>query len=124
MDKQEFLNGIDWEATLTLDFITKLYGYSLYDKQFIIDVLSEYENNGRDKVQYVYRLFVNLQEQQQRNELKNVAKKLAAQIDAEYERKVKEYEWKKKKYLQSLSEEELLQMLREKQCWMVEGLDR
>lgn len=107
MDKKEFLKGIDWEATLTLDFITKLYGYSLYDKQFIIDVLSEYENNGRDKVQYVYRLFVNLQEQQQKNEIKNVAKKLAAQIDAEYERKVKE--WQKKQ--QKLTKEQVARQI-------------
>lgn len=107
MDKQEFLKGIDWEATLTLDFIMKIYGYSLYDKQFIIDVLSEYENNGRDKVKYVYRLFVNLQEQQQRNELRNVAEKIADQIDAEYERKVKE--WQKKQ--QKLTKEQVARQI-------------
>ena len=111
MNKTEFFRDIDWEAPLSRDFITKLYGYSLCDPALLVDVLAEYEKHGRDRVKYVYRLFVDLEEQQLTQEYQPVAKRLTDQINAEYERKVKEYEWKKKRYLQSLSEEELKQML-------------
>lgn len=112
MNKAEFFRGIDWEAPLSRDFITQLYGYSMYDKTFLVDVLAEYEKHGRTGVKYIYRLYVNLEERRRRRELKPIARGLVKQIDANFERKVKEYEWKKKIYLQSLSEEELERMLK------------
>lgn len=94
MNKAEFFRDIDWEDQLSWDFITKLYGYSLYDPAFLADVLAEYEKHGRDRVKYVYRLFVDLEEQQLTQKYQTVAKRLTDQINTEYERKVKE--WKKK----------------------------
>ena len=35
MTKQEFYNNIDWQAPLCRDFFMKLYGYGLYDKEFL-----------------------------------------------------------------------------------------
>lgn len=112
MNKTEFFRGIDWEAPLSRDLITKLYGYSMYDNTFLVDVLAEYEKHGRAGVKYVYRLYVNLEEWRRKRELIPIARGLVKQIDANFERKVKEYEWKKKIYLQSLSEEELERMLK------------
>lgn len=112
MNKTEFFRGIDWKAPLSRDHMAKIYGYSLYDKQYLVKVMSEYEKHGRAGVKYVYRLYVNLEEQHRKQELKPIARGLVKQIDANFERKVKEYEWKKKIYLQSLSEEELERMLK------------
>lgn len=103
MNKTEFFRDIDWEAPLSRDFITKLYGYSLCDPALLVDVLAEYEKHGRDRVKYVYRLFVDLEEQQLTQEYQPVAKRLTDQINAEYERKVKEYEWKKKQLRKHLA---------------------
>lgn len=112
MNKQEYYNGIDWEAPLSRDHMAKIYGYSLYDKQYLVKVMSEYEKHGRAGVKYVYRLYVNLEEQHRKQELIPISRELIAQTDAKYEKKVKEYEWKKKIFLQSLSEEELERMLK------------
>lgn len=112
MNKAEFFQGIDWEAPLSRDLITQLYGYSMYDKQFLVDVLAEYEKHGRAGVKYIFRLYVNLEERHRRRELIPISRELIAQTNAKYERKVKEYEWKKKIHLQSLSEEELERMLK------------
>lgn len=97
MNKTEFFRGIDWEAPLSRDLITKLYGYSMYDNTFLVDVLAEYEKHGRAGVKYVYRLYVNLEEQHRKQELKPIARGLVKQIDANFERKVKEYESNKRK---------------------------
>ena len=97
MNKAEFFRGIDWEAPLSRDFITQLYGYSMYDKQFLVEVLAEYEKHGRAGVKYIYRLYVNLEEWHRKRELIPISKELISQTDAKYEKKVKEYEWKKKK---------------------------
>lgn len=94
MNKAEFFRDIDWETPLNRDFITKLYGYSLYDPAFLADVLAEYEKHGRDRVRCVFQIWVGLYEWQRDQELKPVAREIARKIDTEYERKVKE--WKKK----------------------------
>ena len=47
MNKTEFFRGIDWEAPLSRDHMAKIYGYSLYDKQYLVKVMSEYEKHGR-----------------------------------------------------------------------------
>ena len=96
MNKTEFFRGIDWEAPLSRDHMAKIYGYSLYDKQYLVKVMSEYEKHGRAGVKYVYRLYVNLEEQHRKQELIPIARGLVKQIDTNFERKVKEYEWKKK----------------------------
>ena len=96
MNKQEYYSGIDWEAPLSRDHMAKIYGYSLYDKQYLVKVMSEYEKHGRAGVKYVYRLYVNLEEQHWKQELIPISRELIAQTDAKYEKKVKEYEWKKK----------------------------
>lgn len=97
MNKAEFFQGIDWEAPLSRDFITQLYGYSMYDKTVLVDVLAEYEKHGRAGVKYVYRLYVNLEEWHRKRELIPISRELIAQTDANFERKVKEYESNKRK---------------------------
>lgn len=96
MNKTEFFRGIDWEAPLSRDHMAKIYGYSLYDKQYLVKVMSGYEKHGRSGVKYVYRLYVNLEEWRRKRELIPISRELIAQTDAKYEKKVKEYEWKKK----------------------------
>ena len=93
MNKQEYYNGIDWEAPLSRDHMAKIYGYSLYDKQYLVKVMSEYEKHGRAGVKYVYRLYVNLEEQRRKRELIPISRELISLTDAKYEKKVKE--WKK-----------------------------
>lgn len=90
MNKQEFFKGIDWEAPLNHDIIKKEYGYSLYDSQFLADVMAEYEKHGRSGVKYIYQLYVNLEEWNRERELKPIARDLTRRIDADYERMVKE----------------------------------
>ena len=92
MNKAEFFRGIDWEAPLSWGFLTKLYGYSMYDQQFLADVLTEYEKHGRDKVKYVYQLYVNLEELHWKHEIAPIAREFAKQIDTNYERQVKEWQ--------------------------------
>ena len=62
MTKQEFYNNIDWQAPLCRDFFMKLYGYGLYDKEFLADVLSGFQSRGRGHVRHVYDIFVELEE--------------------------------------------------------------
>ena len=82
---------IDFDADLTEQLIKRIYANSLYDPQFLADVLAEYEKHGRDRVRCVYQIWVGLYEWQRDQELKPVAREIARKIDAEYERKVKEY---------------------------------
>lgn len=88
---------IDFDADLTEQLIKRIYANSLYDPQFLADVLAEYEKRGRDRVRCVYQIWISLYEWQRDQELKPVAREIARKIDTEYERKVKEYEWKKKR---------------------------
>nr|DAP69017.1 MAG TPA: hypothetical protein [Caudoviricetes sp.] len=120
MNKQEFYSSIDWNAPISRDFLMKLYGYSLCNKDFLVDVLGAFRSHGRDQVQYVYRIFVALEEIREKEILLPISQDLSRQINANYQRKVKNCEWMKRKYLQSLSTEELQQMLMEQRFQMAE----
>lgn len=84
---------IDFDAALTEQLIKRIYANSLYNPQFLVDVLAEYEKHGRNWVRCVYQIWVGLYEWQRNQELKPVTREIARKIDTEYERKVKE--WKK-----------------------------
>ena len=88
---------IDFDADLTEQLIKRIYASSLYDPQFLADVLAEYEKHGRDRVRCVYQIWVGLYEWQRDQELKPVAREIARKIDAEYERNLNEHKPNKRK---------------------------
>lgn len=96
MDKAEFLDSIDFDASLDEDIVKRIYGYCLHDPQFLVDVMLEYEKHGRNNVKYVYTIWVNLYKLLWDREMKPIARELSKQIDSEYESKVNEYERKVK----------------------------
>lgn len=91
MTKQEFYNNIDWQAPLCRDFFMKLYGYGLYDREFLATVLNGFQSRGRGHVRHVYDIFVELEEIRQKEILLPISQDLSRQINANYEKKVKEY---------------------------------
>lgn len=73
---------IDFDAALTEQLIKRIYANSLYNPQFLADVLAEYEKRGRNRVRCVYQIWIGLYEWQRNQELKPVAREIVRKIDA------------------------------------------
>ena len=111
--KEEFYQSINEDTYAGADFCRKLYGYCLTDDTFLEKVMEKFKALGRDKVIYIYSAFVTMQLHFEMQEEKKAASWIRERIDRNYEKKVREEAWKKKTYLRSLSDEELLQLLEE-----------
>ena len=113
--KEEFYQSINEDTFAGADFCRKLYGYCYTDDKFLEKVLDKFKSFGRTRVIYIYSAFVQTYIHFQMEREKEAAKWFRKQTDRDYERRVKEAEWKKKTYLRSLSDDELRRMLKEMQ---------
>ena len=88
--KEEFYQSISEDTFAGADFCRKLYGYCLTDESFLEKVMEKFKALGRDKVIYIYSLFVRLEIHFQMQEEKKAAPLVRERIDRNYERKVRE----------------------------------
>jgi len=106
--KEEFYQSINEDTFFGADFCRKLYGYCLTDDTFLEKVMEKFKALGRDKVIYIYSLFVRLELHFEMQEQKKATPMVRERIDRNYERKVKEETWKKK---QPLTKEQVSQQI-------------
>lgn len=67
----------------------KLYGYQYKDPAFLQRVYARLDELGRDKVKYIYALYVKLEITHQIEQEREAGADMVKQIDKDYERKVK-----------------------------------
>lgn len=91
MNKQEFFQSINADTEVDENFFKRLYAYSCYDKQFLIDVMKRFAACGRRNVSYVYTVYVYFEKDRERSMMIPAAVWLRDQIDKDYERQVKEH---------------------------------
>lgn len=92
--KEEFYQSINYDTYAGADFCRKLYGYCLTDDTFLEKVMEQLKALGRDKVIYIYSLFVRLELHFEMQEEKKAAPLVRERIGRDYERKVKQEAWK------------------------------
>ena len=89
MSKDEFYNSITEDMAIDEDFLKGLHAYSLYDPQFLLDVLQKFDEFGRRRVADLFTIYMFFYEEARNEELLPAARWLRKQIDEEYERKRK-----------------------------------
>lgn len=94
--KEEFYQSLNADTYCGYTWCRRLYGYQITDSAFLERVYARLDELGRDKVKYIYSLFVKLQIVQEMREEHKGGEGMVERIDREYERKVKETEWQKK----------------------------
>ena len=107
--KEQFLADLNEETFCGYQWCKKLYGYSICDKDFPERVLSRLDELGRERVRFIYGLFVKWEIAYWLNVDKGCAGGVRERIDKNYERQVKEC----RKDLHKLSDSELLMKLQE-----------
>lgn len=89
MSKDEFYNSITENMVIDEVFLKRLHGYSLYDPQFLLDVLQKFDGFGRRRVADLFTIYMFFYKEARNEELLPAARWLRKQIDEEYERKRK-----------------------------------
>ena len=116
MCKEEFFQSINKDTFFGYQFCRMLYGYSLYDPPFLDAVLDKFRSYGRGAVEYIYSCYLYCELRAEHEMLQPIGREIAQKIDRDYERRVTKKQWdenqQRKNYVQRLSDEELIQMLR------------
>lgn len=111
-NKEQFYQNLDENTYCGADWCKKLYAYQMYDNGFLKRIYSRLDELGREKVKYIYGLYVKTEIAREIEQMKGAGKWLAEQTDKNYERMVKDCQKNSKKILlTNLSSEELILML-------------
>ncbi len=107
--KEEFLQDLTAATWCGYAWCRKLYGYQYTDPAFLQRVYARLDELGRDKVKYIYALYVKLEIAYEMEQEREAGADMVEQIDKNYERQVREC----RKNLQNMSDSELLMKLQE-----------
>ncbi len=116
MSKEEFYQNLTADTWCGWDWCRKLYGCQITDPAFLERVFARLEELNRDKVKFIYGFYLKTQIAHEIAIEREAGELVKKQIDRDYERQVKETKWREnqqmQRYLESLTTEELLQMMR------------
>lgn len=116
MSKEEFYQSLTADTWCGWDWCRKLYGYQITDPAFLERVFARLDELKRDKVKFIYGFYLKTQIAHEIAIEREAGELVKKQIDRNYERQVKETKWREnqqmQRYLESLTTEELLQMMR------------
>lgn len=96
MNKQEFFQGITKDSPCGYEFCRMMYGYGMYDNEFLMEVMERFKEYGRDKVPYVYATYLYIEERLEKKNMISAATWLKQEIDRRYERSCKEQKVEKR----------------------------
>lgn len=108
-NKEGFLQELNADTWCGYIWCRRLYGYQYTDPDFLRRVYDRLDELGRDKVKYIYALYVKLEIAYQMEQEREAGAWLVEQIDKDYERKVKEAKWQKKRELLARRQQLLMQ---------------
>ena len=91
--KEQFLEELNEDTFCGYVWCRKLYGYAWSDPKFLERVYKRFDELGRDKVKYIFHLYLKTENDHEQAINKDAAKWLAKQNNRKYERQVTD--WKK-----------------------------
>lgn len=115
--KEQFLADLNEDTYCGYQWCKQLYGYHLGNDGFVERVFDRLDELGRDKVKVIYGLFLKWQMTDEMKADKEAGAYEREMIDKNYERQVRECERNQRmtNYLNSLSNEELIQLWKARQ---------
>ena len=91
-NKEQFYQSLNAATYCGWDWCRKLYGYQCTDVGFLERVYARLEELDRQRVKYIYALYVKTQIAHEIAQTQEVGKWLVEQTNKNYERKVKEWQ--------------------------------
>ena len=95
--KEEFYQSLNEDTCCGYTWCRRLYGYQYVEQEFLDRIFARLDELNRGKVKYIYAAYLKFQIAYEIEQEQQAGTWLVGQIDKNYERKVTETEWRKKK---------------------------